>query len=269
MTERDQATSGAGRTGRARRQPVASPSAGSATAGPGATTASAAATGGSATAFGGAAGAGGDGGRQAGSATETGEQLQAQAGQLVALARDQLTGQLTTQKARAAEGLSALAEAVRQVGQQTRQQDNGPLADYVDGAADQLAQLATMLREQDVAQLGETVSGFARRQPALFLAAAVGLGFAGVRVLKSSAPTSAGRPSSGFAGRATTGTTFSRGDALGSASGSSNPRAGDTLGAFGAGGGRPRSAFPDLGRDAAPGDAGTRRFDAGVGAENR
>jgi hypothetical protein len=268
MTERGQAPSGAGRTGRSRRQTAASPSTGSATVEAGAT------------AFGTASGTSGDGGGQTASTTDAVEQIQAQAGQLVELARDQLTGQLTTQKARAAAGVSALAEAVRQVGQQTRQQDVGPLADYVDGAADQLAQLATTLREQDIDQLGATVSGFARRQPALFLAAAVALGFAGVRVLKSSTPTSAGRPSSGFANRAPTGTSFSRGESLGSdrwASGSGSAAAGSRgvdardvfSGAGGTGSGRAGSGFGDLGRDAARGDVGTQRFDAGFGAEDR
>jgi hypothetical protein len=216
------------------------------------------------------------------SATEAVEQIQAQAGQLVELAREQLTGQFTTQKLRAADGLGALAATVRQVGQQTRQQDNGVLADYVDGAADQLAQLATTLREQDVEQLGQTVSGFARRQPALFLAAAVALGFAGVRFLKSSATAPGQRPATGapFAGRATTGTTFSSGDALGSDrwAGASGPAAAgaggvDAHDAFGAAGrmgaGGAGSAFPDLGRDAARDDVQSPRFDAGFGAEDR
>jgi hypothetical protein len=280
VTERDQAPSGTGRTGRARRQPAASPSTGSATVGPGATAASAASAGASATAFGGASGAGGDVGGQAATAPEPVEQLQAQAGQLVDLARDQLTGQLATQKARAADGLSALAATVRQVGQQTRQQDPGPLADYVDGAADQLAQLATTLREQDIDQLGATVSGFARRQPALFLAAAVGLGFAGVRFLKSSAPASTGRSSSGFADRATTGTTFSRGDVLGSDrwASASRPtaaggRGGDARAAFGGTGhmgtGSAGSGFEDLGDDATRSDAGAARSAGGFGAEDR
>jgi len=248
--------------------------------GSGATAASAASAGGSAPAFGGASGAGGDVGGQPVSATEPVEQLQAQAGQLVELARDQLTGQLTSQKARAAEGLSALAAAVRQVGQQTRQHDVGPLADYVDGAADHLAQLATTLREQDIDQLGATVSGFARRQPALFLAAAVGLGFAGVRLLKSSAPASAGRPGSGFADRPPTGTDFSRGASLGAdrwASASSptagSPRGVDAVDAFGGadwtGAGVAGADFADLGDDAARSAAGAGRSAGGFGAEER
>ena len=167
--------------------------------------------------------------------------------------------------------MGALAETVRQVGQQTRQQDNGLLADYVDGAAAQLTQLATTLREQDIDQLGETVSGVARRQPALFLAAAVALGFVGVRFLKSSAPSARQQTAAGasFAGRAPTGTTFPGGDALGSAAWTSNPGAGDALGAFGAGAGRTRSDFRDLGLDAEPGAARPLRVDAGFGAEDR
>jgi len=270
MTERGQATSGAGRTGRSRRQTADSPSAETMRMPADATAASAATAGGAANAT----------PEHAATATDAVEQIQAQAGQLVELARDQVTGQITSQKARAADGLGALAATVRQVGQQTRQQDTGPLADYIEGAADQLAQLATTLREQDVAELGETVSGFARRQPALFLAGAVALGFAGVRFLKSSAPAPTGRPGSGFADRAPTGTTFPRGDALGSdrwASASSRPAgshrgvdAGDAFGGVGwTGSGSARSGFGDLGRDAARGDVGVPRFDADFGAEER
>ena len=103
MTERGQSGSGAGRTGRSRREPAESPSTGSATMGSGAATTSAAAAGGSATAFGAASGAGGAGGGPASSATEAVAQIQGHAGQLVELARDQLTEQLTTQKTWAAD----------------------------------------------------------------------------------------------------------------------------------------------------------------------
>jgi len=52
------------------------------------------------------------------------------------------------------------------------------------------------LNDQDISQLLKTTEQFARRQPALFLAATFALGFAGTRFLKSSSP-SASRMSQG------------------------------------------------------------------------
>ena len=72
-----------------------------------------------------------------------------------------------------------------------RNQDEGPIADYVDTAASQVEQFANMLREQDLEQLMATTAQFARRQPALFLGAA--LGFAATRCIGARRHPAAGR----------------------------------------------------------------------------
>ena len=115
-------------------------------------------------------------------------QTQAQAQNLVNTAREQATSQLTTQKARAADSLSTIVTALQAASQEVRNQNGGPMADYIDSAAGQVDQIATALRDQDINQLLKTTEQFARRQPALFLAAAFALGFAGTRFLKSSSP---------------------------------------------------------------------------------
>jgi hypothetical protein len=132
--------------------------------------------------------------------------VQQQASKLVSTAREQATGQAASQKAQLASTLGVLAGALQQAGQQVREQEDGPVADYVDAAAGQIAHLGTMLEEQDFAQLLQTVKQVGQRQPGLFLAGAIALGFAGVRFLKSGSGTSNGSGES-RSGEAWTGST--------------------------------------------------------------
>jgi hypothetical protein len=114
-------------------------------------------------------------------------QAQAQAENLVSTAREQATSQLMTQKSRAAESLITIAGALQAASREVRNQDNNTVvADYIDTAAGQVDQFARALHDQDMYQLLKTTEQFARRQPALFLAASFALGFAGTRFLKSS-----------------------------------------------------------------------------------
>jgi hypothetical protein len=53
---------------------------------------------------------------------------------------------------------------------------------------DGLDSVATVLRDQDPRSIVRAVEGFARRQPALFVAGSVAAGFALARFLKSSSP---------------------------------------------------------------------------------
>lgn len=143
---------------------------------------------------------------------EAAGQVQEQAIHLMDMARGQVTSQLAAQKDAAAGGLGTLAEILRSTSGQIREQDQASVATYVDSAADRVEHLAETLRTQDVDQLIATTSQFARREPALFLASAFALGFAGIRFFRSSSPAanaagngSAGMPSpvsgqSGFSG---------------------------------------------------------------------
>ena len=119
---------------------------------------------------------------------------------LVDTARQQATSQISTQQQRLAGTLNTVATALHDASREMRNQDEGPIADYVDTAASQVEQFANMLREQDLEQLMATTAQFARRQPALFLGAAFALGFAATRFIKSSAPSGSGQMSSGDSG---------------------------------------------------------------------
>lgn len=151
-------------------------------------------------------------------------QAQEQVDKLVGIARGQATTQLATQKDKAAGTLGSLASALHQASSQMRQQDDTVTAGYIDTAAGQIDRLAGLLADQDVDELLQATGQFARRQPALFLAAAFALGFASARFLKSTSMNSdrvrdddgrsfdgrtSSRPSSGY-GMDTTGAWQSR-----------------------------------------------------------
>jgi hypothetical protein len=102
-------------------------------------------------------------------------------------AGDKVASRLDSQKDRAAEGLGSVAQALRQTGDQLREQNQGPAVhDYLSSAADQVERLSGYLRSTDVSQMVSKVEHFARRQPALFIGGAFVLGLLGVRFLKSS-----------------------------------------------------------------------------------
>src|SRR5215218_484316 len=143
---------------------------------------------------------GSGGASMSGQGTEIIGQAQDQAMKLVDTARQQATSQLGTQQQRLAGTLTTVATALHQASREMRNQDEGPIADYVDTAANQVEQFANTLREQDLEQLMTTTAQFARRQPALFLGAAFVLGFAATRFIKSSTPSGSRQMSSGDSG---------------------------------------------------------------------
>ena len=82
--------------------------------------------------------------------------------------------------------MTPVQAALRETGQQLRNQGQGPVADYADKAADQVERFAGYLRENDVDSLLNDGRNFARRNPAVFLGGAATLGFLATRFLKSS-----------------------------------------------------------------------------------
>ena len=89
----------------------------------------------------------------------TGEQISDKAGQIADQAKDALGGtvdkvreqavsQVDQQKSRAAETLNSVVGAVRQTGDQLRQQDQESIAQYVDTAANQIERVATYLNNR-------------------------------------------------------------------------------------------------------------------------
>jgi hypothetical protein len=119
-------------------------------------------------------------------ATEMAGQAQERAGEVMDRAGRQVNSALAGQKSQAAGSMESIAHAVRQTGQQLREQDQAGIAEYADRAADQMESFSRQLRERDVSDLVGEVESFARRQPALFLGGALLLGFMGARFLKSS-----------------------------------------------------------------------------------
>ena len=169
-----------------------------------------------------AASAGGDVRDQAGeavgqaqqAASQAADQAQQAAGQVAEQAQQQAKSVLSSQKDRAAEQLGTVAEAVQQTGEQLRQRPEGAFfAQYADQAAQRVDQLSSYLRETDVEEIIHETERFARREPALFLGAALALGFLGARFLKSSSqarremdysggyPGAGGQGPSGYRGR--------------------------------------------------------------------
>jgi polyhydroxyalkanoate synthesis regulator phasin len=67
-------------------------------------------------------------------------------------------------------------------------------AQYIRQAASQIDTVATAVRQRDIRELVGEVQELARRQPTLFFGGAVVLGFAALRFLKSSAPSSTAVP---------------------------------------------------------------------------
>jgi hypothetical protein len=101
-------------------------------------------------------------------------------------AKQQASARFVDQIGRTTDGLGHASEALRTVGDELRQRDEEFIAGYADGAADQIERAAVYLDGKDFDHLVGDVERFARRQPALFLAGAFGLGILAARFLKSS-----------------------------------------------------------------------------------
>jgi hypothetical protein len=114
------------------------------------------------------------------------DQAQGAAGQIAEQAKQQATSQLESQKDRAVDTLVTVAQALRQTGQQLQQQEQGAVGGYVEQAAERVERMTNHLRSHDVPELITQTQDFARRQPGLFVAGALALGFLGARFLMSS-----------------------------------------------------------------------------------
>ncbi len=108
------------------------------------------------------------------------------AGQFVDQARGQVSQQLDSQKARAADSLGSVARALRSTSEHLRTQQQEPIAGATEQAAQVVENVAGYLRDARIEDLAAGGEDFARRQPALFLGGAFALGFMAVRFLKSS-----------------------------------------------------------------------------------
>jgi hypothetical protein len=113
-------------------------------------------------------------------------QTQSAAGQVAEQAKHQATSQLESQKARAADSLGVVAQALRQTGQHLQHQQQSSVAGYVEQTAARLESMTNYLRSREVPELVADTKDLARRKPELFLTGALAIGFVGARFLKSS-----------------------------------------------------------------------------------
>jgi len=132
-----------------------------------------------------------------GAATATAKSLIDQAKETAGQAYDAVTDKAATkldeQKSTLSGGLSTVADSVRQVGQNlgSSRTDNGLIdaaAKYTNTAAQKLEDVAGYFESRNVREMAGDLEGFARRNPAIFLGAAFGLGFLAARFLKSTTP---------------------------------------------------------------------------------
>lgn len=116
-------------------------------------------------------------------AVQQGQQV---AGKAVDNVRNQVKGQINTQKDRATTALSDVANAVLLTGNQLRDQGQDKAGDYSDRFAEQITSVSNYLKTRDVDDLVQEVNDLARRQPALFVGTALVLGVLASRFFKSS-----------------------------------------------------------------------------------
>jgi len=114
------------------------------------------------------------------------EGAQEKVGQVVDQAKQQTTSLLASRKDQAAGTLYTVAHALRQTGQQLREQEQAPVAGLVDQAATQVENVSGYLHGRDVRQLVDETEDFARQRPAVFVGGALALGVLAARFLKSS-----------------------------------------------------------------------------------
>jgi len=117
------------------------------------------------------------------------EQTQQKAGEVLGQAKDRTKSWAEDQKSVVAQGLSDVAMAVMQTGENLRGRgpdSYGKYAEITDRAAEVVDKASTYLRDTSVDQMVGEVERFGKREPVLFLVGAAALGFLAARFLKSS-----------------------------------------------------------------------------------
>jgi len=131
--------------------------------------------------------------------------------ELVGAARDSAMSLLDAQRARVADQIGALGDALRQSTESLESTGVGSLAQYANQAADQISGFADTMRDRSWNELAGDLESFARRYPLTFMASAMGLGFMLGRFLLSSSERTSTSTSSG-SGMSGVRTTGMRGD---------------------------------------------------------
>jgi len=106
--------------------------------------------------------------------------------ELIGAARDSAVSLIDAQRARAAEQITAVGDALRRSMESFEESGSSALVQYANQAADQICGFADAVRERSWGDLAGDLESFARRSPTLFMISAVGLGFLAGRFLMSS-----------------------------------------------------------------------------------
>jgi hypothetical protein len=106
--------------------------------------------------------------------------------ELVGAARDSAASLIDAQRARAAEQITAVGDALRRSMESFGASGSSALVQYTNRAADQICGFADAVRDRSWSDLAVDLESFARRSPTLFMVSAVGLGFIAGRFLLSS-----------------------------------------------------------------------------------
>ncbi len=101
-------------------------------------------------------------------------------------ARDSATSSFNDSRHQAADKIGGIASAVRSTSQHLRSENQAGVADLTDSLAEQVERLSSYLRDRDLRAFRDDVENFARRQPAVAVGVALGLGMLGARFFKSS-----------------------------------------------------------------------------------
>ena len=121
---------------------------------------------------------------QAGNLTEQAKEVASDAG-------DKLRASVTEQKAAGADYVGNVANIIRRTAYEF-DSDIPQAGHYIRKAAAQLENVSTAMRNRDMSEIVGNVQDFARKQPTAFFGAAVLVGFAAVRFLKSGTSNGAG-----------------------------------------------------------------------------
>lgn len=119
-------------------------------------------------------------------------------GDIAAAARDRGMEQLETAKAQLAEGAERVAAAVERTADELDGGGGEGMSGFGRSAATLMRQLAGGLRERDVEEFARELGALARRNPGVFLAGSVALGFGIARFFKARSPR--GQPNGAWRG---------------------------------------------------------------------
>jgi len=119
------------------------------------------------------------------------DQAQEKVGEVADKVKGQASSQISNQKDKAADSLGNVADAIRQTGDQLRQNEKvAPVAQYTDQLAQGVETVSNYLRSKSLGDIVGEVERFARREPALFLGATFTVGLLAGRFLRSSSSSS-------------------------------------------------------------------------------